>query len=119
MEKPRKPESIQKAHEPSTLPSVVHPIREANLTFNKPLKQPTPPERRESTLTERLTHVVKLPLESWQLQRFPPGPYKGSCPLIAKPPPATSQSSPTSGLVRLRVPLPYGTPRTPLPEDRK
>jgi transcription initiation factor TFIID subunit 2 len=128
---PKPPPIVLKAPEqPRPPPLVLQPIREttANLPTltpnpNKLLKRPTPlPERREpspagSPRPERPTRIVKLPLPSWRLQKFPPGPYRGSRALLAKPALQVQKpATPSSGLVKLRVPLPTTATRTPLPD---
>lgn len=103
--------------QPSAPPPAVYSIREASAAVTKPPKRPSPPDGTDSTNLERPPKIIKFKLESWQLQKFPPGPHIGSRPLTPKPQasPAKPPSTALQG-VKMRIPLPNSAVRTPLPD---
>jgi type VI secretion system secreted protein VgrG len=92
--------------------------QESPASLMRPPKRPSPPERTDSSSSERPTKIIKLRLEPWQLQKFPPGPVQPPRPSPA--PPQTSPAPQSAGgpsAPRMRIPLPSSAARTPLPNS--
>jgi hypothetical protein len=101
-----------------TLPAAAPHAQESPAGLMRPPKRPSPPDRTNSPSSERPSKMIKLTLQPWQLQKFPPGPVQAS-----RPSPALPQNSPAPQLTsapsapKMRIPLPSSAVRTPLPDS--
>lgn len=110
------PKLVLLAQQPVGPPAPLH-TKEAAINPMKPPKRPLPPDRTESSSSERPSKMIRLSLPSWRLQKYPSGPTP-----VSRPPSVAALASPAPQSIivvqapKIRVPLPTSAMRTPLPD---
>lgn len=102
----------------AALPAPTPHAQESPASLMRPPKRPSPPDRTDSSSSERPTKMIKLSLQPWRLQQFPPGPVQASRRSSTVPqtlPAPQSTSAPSAP--KMRIPLPSSAVRTPLPDS--
>ena len=102
----------------AALAAAVPHAQEPPAGLMRPPKRPSPTDRTDSSSSERPSKIIKLNLQPWRLQKFPPGPVQASRPSSALPQTSPAPTSTSASLApKIRIPLPSSAVRTPLPDS--
>lgn len=112
------PPKLLLSQQQAALPAAAPHTQESPSGLMRPPKRPSPLDRTDSSSSERPTKMIKLNLQPWRLQKFPPGPVRASRPSSALPQTSPApQSTGASSAPKMRIPLPSSAVRTPLPDS--
>jgi hypothetical protein len=111
------PPKLLLGQQQAALPASAPHAQESPAGLMKPPKRPSPPDRTDSSSSERPSKIIKLSLQPWRLQQYPPGPVQASRPSLVLPQTSTAPQSAIASAPKMRIPLPSSAVRTPLPDS--
>jgi len=112
------PPRLFSGQQQAALPASAPHAQDSPAGLMRPPKRPSPPDRTDSSSSERPSKIIKLSLQSWRLQQYPPGPVQASRPSLTLPQTSPAlQSTMASSAPKMRIPLPSSAVRTPLPDS--